>query len=235
MDSKKAEVLALGIVLLSFALALYIYPAMPERMVSHWNSQGQPDGFMSKDIGLFIMPAINLFLFLLFFLIPKIDPLKENIARFRKYFNIFVILILLMMLYLYSLVLIWNMGAVFDMILALVPALAMLFYYAGVLIEHAERNWFIGIRTPWTISSDVVWHKTHRIGAKLFKLSALIAVIGLFFEEYALWFVLVPVLLSSIYLIVYSYLEFQKEPKAPASRPQRTSARSRPRFPRKGR
>jgi len=85
-----------------------------------------------------------------------------------------------------------------------------LFYFCGVLIGRARRNWFIGIRTPWTLSSDVVWDKTHRRGAKLFMISGIIAVFGMFFKGYTFIFVLAPVLLFSIYLVFYSYAEYKK-------------------------
>jgi uncharacterized membrane protein len=91
------------------------------------------------------------------------------------------------------------------------PAFATLFYYSGVLIENAKRNWFIGIRTPWTLSSDRVWDKTHKIGGKLFKIAGIVALAAVFFETAAIFFIIVPVIIVSIYTVVYSYLEYQKE------------------------
>ncbi len=212
---RKTELAALEIVLLSFAIAVCLYPTMPDRLASHWNAQGQVDGYMDKGWGLFLMPVISVVLLLLFLAIPKIDPLKANIAKFRKTFDIFVVLVMLFLLYLFILTILWNSGVVFDMVLALIPAFAGLFYYCGILTENAKRNWFIGIRTPWTISNDAVWDRTHRLGGKLFKLSALIAAIGLLFEDYAIWFILIPVVVTAAYLFVYSYLEYQKEMKKP--------------------
>jgi len=63
----------------------------------------------------------------------------------------------------------------------MVPALGILFYYCGILIENAKRNWFIGIRTPWTLSNEKVWERTHKIGGKLFKIAGLIAFLWYFF------------------------------------------------------
>jgi len=207
----KSEMFCLGIVILSFAIAVYLYPMMPDRVASHWNVQGQVDGYTDKFWGLFIMPLVSIALLLLFVAIPRIDPLKENIQKFRKTFDIFVILVLLFLLYLFGLTIIWNFGTKFNMIWALVPAFVGLFYYVGILIENAKRNWFIGIRTPWTIMNENVWNRTHKLGGKLFKISALIAVLGMLFEDYALWFVLVPIIAVSAYLVVYSYFEYQKE------------------------
>jgi len=180
-------------------------------MASHWNIQGQVDGYMPKFWGLFLMPFISLAMFLLLILIPKIDPLKENIEKFRKYFDGFIILITLFLFYLYLLTIFWSLGYRFDMSRFLVPALGILFYYCGVLIEKSKRNWFIGIRTPWTLSSDRVWDKTHQLGGKLFKLAGIIALLGIFFPSYSFFIVLIPVIAASIYTVVYSYLEFRKE------------------------
>lgn len=83
-----------------------------------------------------------------------------------------------------------------------------------LLCRHSDeksQNWFIGIRTPWTLSSERVWDKTHKIGAKLFKVSDLIAFLGLIAPDYGLFFVFVPVILAAAYLIVYSYFEYQKQ------------------------
>ena len=208
---RKSELIIIAIILLSFAVGIYYYPQMPDRIASHWNAQGQVDGYMSKFWGLFLMPIISLGLLLLFILIPGIDPLKSNIQQFRKYFDGFVVLIMVFLFYLYLLTIFWNSGFRFNMITFLSPAFAMLFYYSGILIENAKRNWFIGIRTPWTMSSDKVWEKTHKIGGKLFKIAGIVALGAVFFEKDAIFFVIVPIIIFSIYTFLYSYLEYQKE------------------------
>lgn len=210
---RKSEALAIGLILLTFGMGIYYYPQLPDRIASHWNAQGRVDGYMSKDAGLFLMPFISVVLFLLFVLIPRIDPLKANIAVFRKYYDWFVVIMMLFLFYLYLLTILWNSGTRFNMVVFLVPALGILFYYCGVLIKNAKRNWFIGIRTPWTLSSENVWDKTHKIGGKLFKIAGIIAVLGVLFQSQALLFVLVPVILTALYTIIYSYFEYQKEKK----------------------
>lgn len=208
---RKYTIIILLIIFLSFVVGFYFYQKMPEKMASHWNTQGQVDSYISKSWGLFLMPIISLLLSLLFLLIPKIDPLKENIAKFRKYFDLFVLLIIIFLFYLYLLTIIWNIGIRFDMIQVLIPAFGILFYCAGILVENAKRNWFIGIKTPWTLSSDSVWERTHKIGGKLFKLSGMISFFGLFFSDYALLFVLIPAIFTAIYTVIYSYFAYQKE------------------------
>lgn len=208
---RKIEIIILGIILLSFITGIYFYPQMPEKIASHWNVYGNVDGYMSKCFGLFLMPFLSIGLFFLFILIPKIDPLKENIDKFKKYFDKFVILLMVYLFYIYLLTIFWNIGIKFNIVGFMVPALGILFYYSGVLIENSKRNWFIGIKTPWTLSSETVWNETHKIGGKLFKIAGIISILGIFFPKYALFFVLVPIILSSIYTIVYSYLQYKKQ------------------------
>lgn len=210
---RKGEITTLVIILISFIIGIYFYPNMPERMASHWNIQGEVDGYSSKFLGLFLIPSLSIGLFLLFIVIPKIDPLKYNIQNFRRYYDGFVVLITLFLFYLYILTVFWNIGIKFSLIQLLAPAFGMLFYYSGVLCENVTRNWFIGIRTPWTMSNDEVWDKTHKVGGKLFKIAGLTSLLGVFFQSFALFFILVPVILLTTYTIVYSYFQYQKEIK----------------------
>ena len=147
---------------------------------------------------------------LLFFFIPKIDPERKNIEKFKGTFDSFIVVFNLFMLYIYALTILWNIGYGINMIAALMPAFAVLFFSAGSLIGKAKRNYTIGIRFPWTLASDVVWDKTHKIGEVLFKLTGLITLLGTFFNQYALWFLFIPLISSILYLLVYSYLEYQK-------------------------
>jgi uncharacterized membrane protein len=208
---RKSEIIISGIIIISFTIGIYYYPQMPEKLASHWNAQGQVDGYMSKFWGLFLMPIISVGLLLLFILIPRIDPLKSNIQQFREYYDGFVVLIMVFLFYLYLLTIFWNSGYTFNMITFLSPAFAILFYYSGILIENARRNWFIGIRTPWTLSSDKVWDKTHKIGGRLFKIAGILSLLAIFFESYAIYIIIVPVIIVTIYTVLYSYFEYQKE------------------------
>ncbi len=209
---RQAMIPIIGIIVLSFLIGLYLYPMLPEQMVSHWNAAGVPDGYMHKFWGIFLMPLISIGLVLLFVAIPRIDPLKHNIEKFRIYFDTLIAIIIIFLFYLQMLTIFWSIGLRFSMIYMLTPAFGLLFLYIGVLTEKARRNWFIGIRTPWTLSSEKVWNKTHRLGGKLFKLAGVISFIGLAFGTLAFWFVIVPMPVFAAYMILYSYLEYRKLP-----------------------
>jgi len=208
---RRSEIIILGIIVVSSLIGMYFYPRMPGAIASHWNIRGEVDGYMSKFWGLFLMPLISLCLLLLFVLIPKIDPLKGNIEKFRNYYDGFIVLMIVFLFYVYLLTIFWNVGLRFNMIQLLAPAFGILFYYCGILIENAKRNWFIGIRTPWTLSSDKVWERTHKIGGRLFKITGVVGLLGVLFHDYAMLFILMPVLLITAYTVLYSYFEYQKE------------------------
>ena len=205
----RKDLLAVGIIFITFATGIYFYNILPDTIASHWDAQGQVNGYMPKSWGLFLVPSISIILFLFFILIPRIDPLKTNIKKFRKYFDNFVLLIIGLMLYLQIITILWNIGFMFDIIKLMSPALAVIFYYCGVLMENAKRNWFIGIRTPWTMSSEKVWNKTNKLGGKLFKLVGIVSAFGILFSG-AIFLMLFLAIATAAYLFVYSYLEFKK-------------------------
>jgi uncharacterized membrane protein len=225
-------------VVLSFAVSIYFYSALPDSMASHWGINGQVNGYMPKLLGAFLMPVILAAMAILFFAIPRIDPLRANIDKFRGHYYGFIVVICAFMLLLHLQVLLWSLGLRISPSSTLPLAMGALFYYMGVLVENAKRNWFIGIRTPWTLSSDSVWDKTHKLGGKLFKVAGIIALLGVLSPPFSFWLVIVPVISVAFYTMLYSYLEYSKEkrlgkiPKvslsakaasAPASRAQKPS------------
>lgn len=211
---RRSYVIILLLITLSLLLGVYLYPRVPERMASHWNTLGQVDGYTPKLWGLFLLPLMSLLLLLFLMAIPRIDPLKSNIEKFRGYYDGFIVLCAVFFLYMHVLTMLWSLGLTFDMNQALAPAMGLLFFAAGVMVENAKRNWFIGIRTPWTLSNDEVWEKTHRLGGKLFRLAGLVALVGILVPKYALLLIMGPVLLASAYTTLYSYQEFRKVTRA---------------------
>ena len=207
---KKEQIFSFFILVITLGIACYFYPLLPDQVASHWNSFGEVDGYMSKFRGLFLLPLIMVFVNILLFFVPKIDPKRSNIEKFEGTFGSFIIIFNLFMLYIYSLTIAWNMGYPMDMNMAIIPAMAALFFYIGILVGKAKRNYTIGIRTPWTLDNDIVWDKTHRKGEKVFKLTAILTLVGLFFSKYTFYFLFIPLVVGVIYLIVYSYIEYKK-------------------------
>jgi len=207
----RGEIISLIIVILSFALGAYVYPQLPEQVASHWDAQGQVNGYMGKFWGVFLLPLILAGMWLIFLVVPNIDPKHENIQKFRSSFDNFMVVMFAFMLYIYLLIIAWNLGYQFDFVRFIVPACAVLFFAVGSLVTSAKPNWSIGIRTPWTMSSTSVWEKTHALGGTLFKAAALVSLIGIFFPTYGIWFIIVPIIGASLWTVIYSYVEYQKE------------------------
>ena len=199
------------IILFSFVLAVYFYPSSPSVMVTHWGLYGEPNGYSQKFFALFFMPILSVFLYILFRFLPKTDPYHSHFKEFEKYFDTFINILFIFLFYLYLLTLTWNLISKFNLVQFLSPAFALVFYYAGVLCSVAKRNWFVGIRTPWTLSSENVWQKTHYLGAKLFKLTAIISLLSIIWPLSATFFIMVPVILSSLFLFLYFYVIFRQE------------------------
>jgi uncharacterized membrane protein len=215
MKSSKSFLIIIALlIILLFALSAFFYPQLPDKLASHWNGAGQADGYSSKFWGLFLLPIISIVFTLLLVLIPRIDPLKANIEKFKGYYYSFIIVFLAFFLYLHILIIVYNLGYALNMTLFLLPAFSALFYFIGAMISKAKRNYFIGIRTPWTLASDTVWDKTHALGGKLFKLAAIISLGGLFFGEFAIWFMMGAVFIAAIVTTIYSYIVFREELKS---------------------
>ncbi len=216
MNTRTTTIVVLLLVAAATIVGVALWNRLPDPMASHWGTNDQVNGYMSKFWGVFLMPLITLGMMLLFLLIPNIDPLKANIAQFRDVFNLFITLIVAFMLYIYILTLRWNLGYTdFGMSKAMLPALGILFFFVGYMLRKAKRNFFIGIRTPWTLSSDKVWDETHRLGSILFMASGALTFVGSFFGGMtAFWFLFVPVIGSTLITLVYSYVLYQQETKA---------------------
>jgi len=216
MKTRTTTIVVLLMIAITTLAGILLWDRLPDPMASRWNVNDQVDGYMSKFWGVFLMPLITLGMTALFLIIPKIDPLKANIAQFRDVFNLFITLIVGFMIYIYALTLLWNLGYTgFDMSKAMLPAIGILYFFIGYMLRKAKRNFFIGIRTPWTLSSDKVWDETHHLGSALFMISGVLAFLGaLFGGMTAFWFLFVPIIISTLITLVYSYVLYQKEIEA---------------------
>jgi uncharacterized membrane protein len=202
---------ALVIIILAILTSIYFYPILPNQLASHWDINGNVNGYMPKPLALFLMPLISLILLAVFFVLPEIDPWKKNIKMFKKYFDDFVLIFIGFLFYLHLLTMMWHLDYRFNMIQYLAPAFAVIFYYAGELTQHAKRNWFIGIRTPWTMTNDKIWNKVNERGGKLFKVCGIICLAALFLPNDALLLIIVPILVTTAYVFIYSYVLFDKK------------------------
>ncbi|PSQ51013.1 hypothetical protein BRD15_00230 [Halobacteriales archaeon SW_6_65_15] len=210
MNLRRSYLVAAALVALSALASVLAFPEMPARMATHWNAAGEVDDRMAKRFALALLPALSAALLGLFALLPRIDPLGENVARFREQYDTFVVLLVAFLTYIHLVVIAANAGYEFEMIQAVSPAVGALLYYVGVLSEHAEPNWFVGIRTPWTLSDEEVWRRTHERAAPLFKLAGGVAALAALVPAYAELLIVVPVAAVALYATVFSYAEYRR-------------------------
>jgi uncharacterized membrane protein len=196
------------------AMTLAAYPLMPDVVASHWNAAGEVNGTMPKFWGLVLIPLLMYGFCALLAVLPRIDPLRNNYRKFQDYYEGFILVFAAFLFFIQLQIILWGLGIRVSPNLTLPVMIGILFMYIGFLMEHAEPNWFVGIRTPWTLSSDSVWKKTHQKGATLFKLAGVVSMIGILAGVYAWLFILVPAIAVAVYTVVYSYVEFRREQAA---------------------
>jgi len=200
------------IAILAAVLSLWAYPRMPDIVTTHWNLRGEPDGSSSRLFAASVLPLLLAGLPVLFRLLPRIDPKGENYAAFNDtYWRIANTVIVF--LFGAHAVLLWQaMGRALDIRLAGSLGAGGLIMVLGNYLGRVRPNWFVGVRTPWTLSSETVWRKTHRTAGWLFVLAGA-AIAGSAFlpsgatPSFLLW-VIAP---AALIPVVQSYILWRKE------------------------
>jgi uncharacterized membrane protein len=210
MNRKILVILNAAIILAAVAMNLLAYSKLPEQMACHWGASGQVDNWMDKNVCIWLMPGIMTGLSIFFFLILLIDPLRKNIDKFFGWYAGFIVIMNLFLLAMHGWMLLWNVGIQIPSNVFIPIGMACLIFYLGIVTSNVKPNWFIGIRTPWTLSNEIVWQKTHKLGGGLFRIAAIIMLIGAVFPKYAILFVLIPVLSVAAVTLVYSFMVWRK-------------------------
>ncbi len=210
MKLGRGDLLNLGLVALAFVAAGAIYRHLPATVPVHWNARGQADGFAPRTWGAFLMPAVMAGTYLLLTAVPHISPRGFGVERFARVYRIFQTAILAFLL-LTSVLVSWaGTGAQVPIGRAVHLGIGLLFVVLGNFLGKVTKNFFVGIRTPWTLASDEVWLRTHRLGAKLFVLAGLgLSVCGLLGVGGA-WAPLAAAGLAGGVPAVYSYLLYRR-------------------------
>ncbi|MGG1558232.1 SdpI family protein [Geobacillus thermoleovorans] len=204
--------LTIVLTVLAYFLSLAALPYLPDQVAIHWNASGEADGFSNKWLGAFLPPLLMTFLIILMGVLPKLDPKKANYSRFQKSYRIVNAALACFFLLLHIVTLAYNLGVPVD-IGRLVPVgVGALLIVLGNYMPKIKHNYFIGIRTPWTLASETVWHKTHRLGGKVFIAMGILSMLTAFWrgEMRAVLFVVI-IVVGNLYLIVRSFLYEQQE------------------------
>ena len=190
-----------------------VYPRLPETIPTHWNMDGRPDGWSNRVFGVLITPVLLLAMWGFARVLPSIDPRGANYAKFGDAFEAIIDSLMLFLLGMHILLLRAGLGHPAPMQRVVPFGVGILLIVIGNLLPRARPNWFVGIRTPWTLSSDRVWEKTHRFGGRVFVAGGLLITIAALVWVQRVHVVLIAgVLIATSSVLVYSYLEWKREP-----------------------
>lgn len=215
----------LAIIAVAFAASAAVYPNLPQRIPTHWNSSGEVDRWMGRPWGAFLLPLILVAQLGLFNVLPLVDPRGANYTKFKGTYDTLIITLMIFMLGVHLLILAAALGVGIP-ITRIVPAgMGILFIVLGNLMPRMRPNWFVGIKTPWTLSSDRVWDRTHRFGGRLFVVVGALIVLSVLLAPalakpvliFAPWVVVIAVLAYS-YIIWRSDPDARKNPAGPSVR-----------------
>ncbi|MFL5665014.1 MAG: SdpI family protein [Ktedonobacteraceae bacterium] len=211
-SGRSSTMLAIVIIVIQVLIALVTYPFMPDQVPTHWDAAGNINGYMPKLIGVFLLPFISIGLYLLMRVLYAAGP---KLGNDNQRANGEIIKLLLLGILLVNLVLQLTTTAIalhvpVDMTLVINLSLSVLFIFMGNYLGKLRRNFWGGIRSPWTLSSDIVWERTHRLGGWLFVLGGLLGLIMSFVPFLRTFGIVTIAILISLISVAYSYIVYQR-------------------------
>lgn len=197
------------------ALFIAYNDRLPERVTSHYNVSGEADRTMTKASFWLLYGAIGTILPSLMTLIRQIDPRKQNYARFNSYYYLMRYAISVFLHGIFLLVILDNLDYEVPMINMILGGIGLLWIVVGNGMSQLRSNFFMGIRTPWTLTDEDNWRRTHRVGARLWVLAGLLMLIGaLTLPRIGLVIdLIVAIALSIVAPIAYSFLLYRRKHK----------------------
>ena len=202
----------LVIAAVAVAVSLWAYPQLPPSVATHWNVRGVADGFSSRAVAVSIMPLVILGLTGLFNVLPKLDPRHANYAKFIGTYWMIANAVLLFILIGHGMIVATGLGYPVKVDRFMPIGVGLLLVVLGNYLTRVEPNWFVGIRTPWTLSSDTVWRKTHRTGGWLMVFGGLAITTSVFLPRGAfLPLLIAAIVIMTVIPIVQSYILWKRE------------------------
>ena len=209
MSTRVANIICiLGVVGLVAYIA-WSFPALPDPMPTHWNAAGQADDYTGKSAGAAILAAVPLFVMLIFKIIPVISPHGFRTESFTGVLNNLMTASVIFSCVVSVAAIRAALGAEHNMSTIVMVAVGVLFMVIGNFLGKVRKNFFLGIRTPWTLASDEVWAKTHRLAGWCFVVAGAIMAIGAVAGPRFEW-VIVTVVTIALVPVVYSYFAYRR-------------------------
>jgi len=209
----KTELPLLVLLAAMFALGAVTWPDAPDRIPVHWNISGEVDRYGSRFEGLVMVPLIGLLVYALMLFLPRFDPGRANYERFAGVYYFLRVSVLAVMALIYGVIHLWIRGAEIDMGKFVGITVGALFFVIGNLFGKIRPNWFVGMRTPWTLSSKRAWTQTHRLAGWVFIAGGLaIMAAGILATPSAVAVAGIVLFGGLGWATVYSYLVWRKDP-----------------------
>lgn len=164
----RSQWISIGLIVAVIAGTAVMYGSLPEKIPIHWNIKGEIDGWASKPWGASLMPLLMMGLFLMFRALPWLSPKQFTLDSFRSTYEFIVLIVMLFCAYMQGVTMWAAIKGQFDASRVIIGGVCLLFVTLGNVFGKVRRNFWVGVRTPWTIASDRVWNATHRLSAKLF-------------------------------------------------------------------
>lgn len=202
-----------SLVLAMFVVGFWLYPKLPDVVPTHWNFEGQPDSYSSKQFAVWFFPSLTLLMTFLFPVLAKMDPHKEKYAQFQKAWFMIRTIILSCFAYLYFVSLYAALNPMVDVGSFVLCGIAVMFILMGNYLGKVRQNYFLGIRTPWTLHDEDIWNKTHRLSGWMFVLVGLLLLVEVFLKLSLPYVIFVTIALLLLVPIIYSYLLFRQKTK----------------------
>mgnify|MGYP000604465441 FL=1 len=206
----KKELPLIGIVILPFTYLAYVWNNLPNKVPIHWNLKGEIDRYGDKSELILIPILLPLLTYLIFLIVPKIDP-KNKLNKMGNKLNTIKFLTTAFMSILALFIIYSAKNQTFTNPNYIVLLIGSLYLILGNYFKTIKVNYFIGIRTPWTLENETVWKETHKLGGKMWFIGGLLIIISSLILENQLNFTLLLIITSIITIVpvVYSYLKFQ--------------------------
>ncbi len=197
--------------------AFVIFPLLPERVPMHWNAAGEVDRYGSRFTGAFAIPFLTVGIYVGMLLLPLIDPRRANYTKFQTAYRALRTGLVLFLTVLYAAVTASALGYDVNISRVIPMALGVFFIIIGNYLTQVRHNYFVGIRTPWTLASEEVWRRTHRLGGFLFVAAGIISIFAALVPgPLSFWVTIAAVIGAAVVAVVYSavlYFQSNKTPK----------------------
>lgn len=208
MSTKLANFISAAVIAALIAYIVYLYPSLPDPLPTHWDAAGNPNDYMSRLSGVIAFASIPCFGVFLFKLIPIISPHGFRTEEFASVINALMVGFVVFGSAIAIVALNTALGSDVNISKVVFGCVGLLLIFMGNYMGKFRKNFFIGIRTPWTLASDEVWAKTHRLGGWCMVAAGLAMVAAAFIEGDTSWIIFVVVGIVLI-PVVYSYFAYR--------------------------